>query len=68
MSSFTRHVFFCLRSNVFSCLAVGGLVLLATLTVAGPALAPYDALHDAVIIDGVALFYIIRDGLAFPLD
>ena len=43
MSSFTRHVFFCLRSNVFSCLAVGGLVMLAALTVAGPSLAPYDA-------------------------
>ena len=53
MSSFTRHVFFCLRSNVFSCLAVGGLVVLAALTVAGPSLAPYDAFQcvdDAIML------------------
>lgn len=32
------------------------------------ALAPYDALHDAVIVDGTALFYLISGGLAlaFP--
>ena len=53
MSSFTRHVFFCLRSNVFSCLAVGGLIVLAALTVAGPSLAPYDAFQcvdDAIML------------------
>ena len=53
MSSFTRNVFFCLRSNVFSCLAVGGLVVLAALTVAGPSLAPYDAFQcvdDAIML------------------
>lgn len=27
------------------------------------ALAPYDALHDAVIVDGTALFYLISGGL-----
>ena len=27
------------------------------------ALAPYDALHDAVIVDGTALFYLIQGGL-----
>ena len=32
------------------------------------ALAPYDALHDAVIVDGTALFYLISGGLtlSFP--
>lgn len=29
------------------------------------ALAAYDALHDAVIVDGSALFYIIKDGFRF---
>ena len=53
MSSFTRHVVFCLRSNVFSCLAVGGLILLVVLTAAGPSLAPYDAfrcMDDAIML------------------
>lgn len=29
------------------------------------ALAPFDAMHDTVIVDGCALFYLIRDGLQF---
>lgn len=31
------------------------------------ALIAFDALHDAVIVDGCAMFYIIRGGLAFML-
>lgn len=29
------------------------------------ALSPFDALHDAVLVDGYAMFYMIRGGLAF---
>ena len=32
------------------------------------ALSRFDAMHDAVIIDGCSMFYIIRGGLAFSLD
>lgn len=31
-------------------------------------LSRFDAMHDAVIIDGCSLFYIIRGGLTFSLD
>ena len=32
------------------------------------ALTPFDALHDAVIVDGCALFYLIRGGMAFSIE
>ena len=32
------------------------------------ALAPFDALHDAVFLDGTALFYLIRDGMTWQMD
>ncbi|MBR4082460.1 MAG: DUF4340 domain-containing protein [Clostridia bacterium] len=32
------------------------------------ALAPFDALHDAVIVDGCALFYLIRGGMSFGME
>lgn len=32
------------------------------------ALAPFDALHDAVIVDGCALFYLIRGGMTFGME
>lgn len=31
-------------------------------------LAKFDALHDAVLLDGNALFYLIRDGMAFNVQ
>ena len=27
----------------------------------------FDAMHDAVLLDGHGLFYLIRDGLAFDV-
>lgn len=32
------------------------------------ALAPFDALHDAVFVDGEAMFYLIHDGLKFSFE
>ena len=32
------------------------------------ALTPFDALHDAVIVDGCALFYLIRGGMSFHVE
>ena len=32
------------------------------------ALTRFDALHDAVVVDGCALFYLIRGGLAFSVE
>ncbi|MGN1038876.1 MAG: ABC transporter permease [Mailhella sp.] len=53
MSTFARHAFFCLKSNIFSFMAVAGIGLLAVLALAGPYLAPYDAfksLDNAVLL------------------
>ena len=53
MSPFLRHAAFCLKSNVFSCIAVLALCLLVLLALFGPSLAPYDAyasLSDAIML------------------